>query len=117
MSEKVVLTKKVADALEFARKRGDEEVIEIIFDSGNSYIAEDVEILNEFDRMTLVHALMNGYEVEETPADQVREYYKEIEREQVGACDSEFGVLCAEKVGICRTLNLLGLKIEGVNYR
>jgi arginine deiminase len=110
MSEKVVLTKKVADALEIARKRGDEEVIEVIFDSENSYVSEETKILNEFDRMALVHALMNGYEVEETPEDRVKDIFDHALRNKdysdyyLGQCE-----------GIKIVAHIYGIKIAGVN--
>jgi hypothetical protein len=115
MSEKVVLTKKVADALEMARKRGDEEVIEVIFDSENSYVSEETKILNALDRMDLVRALMNGYEVEETPGDRVRAYYENLDMKDLRGVS--YYELTGEKRGIRKTLNLLDLKIEGVNHK
>jgi hypothetical protein len=113
MSEKVVLTKKVADALESARKRGDEEVIEVIFDSENSYVSEETKILNGFDRMGIVHALMNGYEVEETPEDQVRGHYENLDMKDLRGVASY--VVTGERRGIRKTLDLLGIIIAGVN--
>lgn len=69
--------------------------------------------------MTLAAALVNGYEVEKTPEEKLREYFEETKRtrdERHLAGDTEGkrfhgGAL----VGICNTLELLGIKIEGVN--
>ncbi|MGQ5176985.1 hypothetical protein ACSQ7W_11850 [Bacillus halotolerans] len=69
--------------------------------------------------LTLAAALVNGYEVKKTPEEKVREYYEKTERtrdERQSAGDIEGkrfhgGAL----VGICTTLELLGIKIEGVN--
>ncbi|MED0704897.1 hypothetical protein [Aneurinibacillus aneurinilyticus] len=53
----------------------------------------------------ILKALVNGYELELTPEEKVYEYYHEHTENS------------DEKVGVCRTLNLLGIKIEGVNAR
>ncbi|MEC1707385.1 hypothetical protein P9E09_06925 [Bacillus mojavensis] len=74
--------------------------------------------LNDLDIMTLAAALVNGYEVEATPEDRVREYYAELqEKERTSQSRGvSFGLEC-ERDGAINTLNLLGIKIEGVNAR
>ncbi|URO01734.1 hypothetical protein 268TH002_37 [Bacillus phage 268TH002] len=75
--------------------------------------------LNDLDIITLAAALVNGYEVEKTPEEKVREYYEKTKRtrdERHLAGDIEGkrfhdGTL----VGVCNTLDYTGIKIEGVN--
>ncbi|WP_253294939.1 hypothetical protein [Bacillus atrophaeus] len=69
--------------------------------------------------ITLAASLINGYEVEKTPEEKVREYFEGVrnsrdERYLAGDIEGKrfhAGAL----VGICNTLGLLGIKIEGVN--
>ncbi|ARV43483.1 hypothetical protein BCV50_00035 [Bacillus subtilis] len=75
--------------------------------------------LNDLDIMTLAAALVNGYEVEKTPEEKVREYFEGVrnsrdERYLAGDIEGKRfhgGAL----IGIYNTLELLGIKIEGVN--
>ncbi|MCY7794146.1 hypothetical protein MOB54_02750 [Bacillus spizizenii] len=75
--------------------------------------------LNDLDTLTLAAALVNGYEVEATPEESVREYYEKTKRtrdEKHSAGDRggrQFynGVLN----GIVSTISILGIHIEGVN--
>ncbi|MEC1584417.1 hypothetical protein P9D80_03440 [Bacillus spizizenii] len=72
--------------------------------------------LNDLEILTLAAALVNGYEVEKTSEEKVREYHQSL------VCDMD-RALSYEDEGNCRsaieaveeTLNLLGIKIEGVN--
>ncbi|OJT65468.1 hypothetical protein BFP49_09485 [Bacillus licheniformis] len=68
--------------------------------------AECLENLRGLSPLTIVAALINGYEVEKTPEEKVREYY-----------ESHGGSPSAEerKAAIRETLYKLGIKIEGVN--
>ena len=70
----------------------------------------------------LMRALVNGYEVEKSPEEKVREFYKKAMRDAVDTEHSgslEFSgssrVAVGQANGISRTLDLLGIKIEGVN--
>ncbi|WP_432661346.1 hypothetical protein [Bacillus subtilis] len=72
--------------------------------------------LNDLDIMTLAAALVNGYEVEKTPEEKVREYHRSL------VCDMERALSYAEEgnyrsaiEAVEETLGLLGIKIEGVN--
>ncbi|MDI3411819.1 hypothetical protein QKW52_22595 [Bacillus sonorensis] len=76
---------------------------------------------NELDLFDLgftdfLAALINGYEVEKTPEEKVREYYEELIRDKRVAFDYE-EQLSYENMShaVRETLNLLGIKIEGVN--
>jgi hypothetical protein len=59
----------------------------------------------------LLSALVNGYEIENSPEDKVREYY---ERLRTYSRDGN-GPYEAQMYSIESTLNFLGIKIEGVN--
>ncbi|MEK3975549.1 hypothetical protein [Psychrobacillus sp. FSL K6-1267] len=54
----------------------------------------------------LLRALVNGYEVEKSPEEKVREYY-----ESYGGSPGAM----ERKAGVQDTLDLLGIKIKGVN--
>ncbi|KND05332.1 MULTISPECIES: hypothetical protein [Bacillus] len=77
--------------------------------------AECLENLRGLSPLTIVAALINGYEVEKTPEEKVREFYDSFE------CDSR--IYPSETYHRCemsrrvieRTLDCLGMKIEGVN--
>ncbi|MCR9040794.1 hypothetical protein QRX25_14975 [Bacillus sp. L381] len=78
---------------------------------------EHCDSLNDLDILTLAAALVNGYEVEKTPEEKVREYYYDLRRtedrlEERGESGSQFrqGWQSVEE-----TLRLLGIEIEGVN--
>lgn len=72
--------------------------------------------LNDLDTVTIAAALINGYEVEKTPEEKVREYYDELCDKFDHACWSsdelEYG---CKKQAVRETLDKLGIKIEGVN--
>ncbi|TYS25139.1 hypothetical protein FZC71_00910 [Bacillus subtilis] len=72
--------------------------------------------LNDLDLLTLAAALVNGYEVEKTPEEKVREYFEGLHRDEylTRSRDEAHGLEC-EITGVENTLNLLGIKIEGVN--
>jgi DNA integrity scanning protein DisA with diadenylate cyclase activity len=76
------------------------------------YEAEKSELIlrhfaHDFDE--LMEALICGYEVEKTPEDLVHEYYKDRRSSQEGS------VASYQAAAIKKTLNILGIFIEGVN--
>lgn len=74
---KVVIPREVADAIEYARKTlyeyADEEMIKCAFDPGDYWVSEKLKALNDIEPMTLVRALVNGYEIECMPREEVSE--------------------------------------------
>lgn len=72
--------------------------------------------INTIDIMTLAAALINGYEVEKTPEEKVREYYEKL-------CDGydraqfheDKGKYLLMKRSVRRTLDALGVQIAGIN--
>ncbi|GIN27886.1 hypothetical protein EI976_20635 [Bacillus licheniformis] len=103
MSEvkKPVITKEQAEALDLMRKANYDEYI--LMAACDGILGGELE---DLDIMTLAAALINGYEVEKTPEEKVREFY-----------ESHGGSPSAEerKAAIRETLYKLGIKIEGVN--
>lgn len=114
--EKVVLPKEVADAITNLRNAG----LTDFYIIGNAYngnrhdadlklITEYInENANAFDDeeekgyMHIMKALVNGYEVKQTPEDKVKEMYQKSTEH------------CFRKA-IFMTLSTLNIKIEGVN--
>ncbi|MDF4197359.1 hypothetical protein [Bacillus subtilis] len=71
--------------------------------------------LNDLDILTLAAALVNGYEVEKTPEEKVREFYESFNT-GFGTFHSETHFRFEEYQRVIKsTLNFLGVKIEGVN--
>lgn len=123
--DKVRLPSRLIRAIENTQsiaKRPKELVIKIATQaelySGDS---EDCDVLkdyaeNHFD--TLLTALAIGWEVEQTPEDKVREYFLKLKQEDAkwtagrSSNSSPYGY---ELTGCVRTLNLLGINVEGVN--
>jgi hypothetical protein len=114
---KVTLPKEVAEALEKLREGfHDHGVVVAVFDGApytfNPYYF-GVEKTREYfhDKPAeLMSALVNGYEVEQTPEEKVQEYYDFLRSASTWNEDHAGKVRAIEK-----TLDLLGIKISGVN--
>jgi len=112
---KVTVTKKVAEAIEDVRKmyRDSEIIATIEIDRGCTAYGSKMPTLIKFTRQAegnldlIMQALVNGYEVEKSPEEKIREYYESL--------NDEFTYEPKERDGIEQTLNLLGIKIGGVN--
>ncbi|MBM7600490.1 hypothetical protein JOC34_002881 [Virgibacillus halotolerans] len=66
----------------------------------------------------LMQALVNGYEVERTPHDQLREYYESNSAwvEDPGSyVPTERQRFIGRNQGVLKTLKILGITVEGVN--
>lgn len=103
--DKVKLPKQVAAEIEALRLAGASN-IDIICEYASGKYYSLYKALTDFasDNFDLfLEALVNGYGVGPTPEEKVYEYYYEHTENS------------DEKVGVCRTLNLLGIKIKGVN--
>ncbi|TXK69910.1 hypothetical protein [Bacillus amyloliquefaciens] len=109
---KPTITKEQAKELEAYRRSGDLD-IQILEAACDEVIGGK---LAKLDLLTLAAALLNGYEVEATPEDRVREYYAELQEKQRTSQSRgvTFSLEC-EREGVINTLELLGIKIEGVN--
>ncbi|MGO4897543.1 hypothetical protein ACG2QI_23025 [Bacillus sp. GM2] len=107
MSEikKPVITKDQSDSIEAFLEVGTKEEL-LTAKVHCCHFGDEYSGINTIDIMTLAAALINGYEVEKTPEEKVREFY-----------ESHGGSPSAEerKAAIRETLYKLGIKIEGVN--
>jgi hypothetical protein len=123
MNEKVTLPKEVAEAIEHYRGKGfsDAAIVSIAVTDGSmlghaeSLVAYVLEDFNNSDK--LMFGLVNGYEVELTPQEQLRNYYAEVTEKYYVATNGTVEELCnkAELDAISKTLYILGIEIEGVN--
>lgn len=115
---RVTLPREVAEAIEYFRKKGysNSRIMNIALTGGVG--AEEITLVGFEDKDTLMSALVNGYEIEKSPEDKVREYYDSVLNRLYteGLDDQERrSVLESEACGILRTLDLLEIKIPGVN--
>jgi hypothetical protein len=115
--EKVKLPKEVAKAIERFRNIGcDNASIIYTFASGKDENNLDFANYASDNFDTLLQALVNGYEVEQTPEDKVREYYNITKDRFLRETDPEVKLSFEyELIGIQTTINKLGIKIEGIN--
>lgn len=119
MSEKVTVSRKLAEAIEhFKNPDGyayeNYEIMREYFSISEVVAKADNEFRLELRRTKtdlLMSALINGYEVEKSPEEKVRAYYNEFSVDKRHLTGSQYAVGYA----ILNTLNILGIKIEGVN--
>jgi hypothetical protein len=112
---RVTLPREVAEAIEDLRKDhyDNRALIDEIYEGAARPVLQAYAETN-FD--TLLNALVNGYEIEKSPEDKVREYYEtsvSLRSNMIEALDRQYqsGVIH----GILKTLDLLDIKIPGVN--
>ncbi|MEC2354092.1 hypothetical protein P9H15_10335 [Bacillus velezensis] len=117
---KPTITKEQAEAIEELRLRLSDEGILLSYTNDSLTVGDNKSgCLYNLDLITLATALINGYESEPTPKEKLRDYYEGIKRsrdERYIAGDIEdkrysVGLL----TGIRNTLDILEIKIEGVN--
>ncbi|MGG1042509.1 hypothetical protein ABE153_11500 [Bacillus velezensis] len=114
---KLTITKEQADALLHLYSTGWSKS-DVLEHHATGEWFEHCDSLNDLDMLMIADVLINGYEVEATPEDRVREYYAELQEKERAAQSRgvTFSLEC-EREGVINTLNLLGIKIEGVNAR
>ncbi|WP_065643749.1 hypothetical protein [Bacillus paralicheniformis] len=118
MSEinKPVITKEQAEAIQFLMSDGNDWTEDDILEHhvANRWFNE-YEPLNSLYTIVLAAALINGYEVEKTPEESVREFYDSFEcGPRMYPAEMSFRNEEYRRIIKC-TLNRLGIKIEGVN--
>lgn len=107
---KVVLTKDESDALKYAiNEHGKEGVIRAHTQDGDWTDACDP--LNSISVLDLVNAVINGWEVENSPIDDLREKYIEYSSTPSNV------YCCAWRDGVVYTLNAIGKVVKGINDR
>ncbi|VXC07410.1 conserved hypothetical protein [Bacillus sp. 349Y] len=100
--EKVTLPKDVAEAIEDYLSEYDKARLIKAHSTPGRWSADVREEINKIDVMTLAAALVNGYEVEVTPEEKVKEHFDGLD-------------LFSSQCAVIETLNILGIKIEGIN--
>lgn len=114
---KVKLPKEVAEAIDYIRSDGqsNEDIVCYALGTANGTIPTVLRELVKRRRFDdLLKALVNGYEVEETPEDKVRELCEEYA--VIGCMNDRQLELSKVAIGAVKaTLNVLNISIEGVN--
>lgn len=108
------ITKEQAEAITYLRGLGKDD--ENILEKHRLYVGL-CGVLNELSLVSLAAALINGYEIVMTPEEKVRAYYEYnyAEHEKARAFSDADYYATGVSNGIRQTLDLLGIKIEGVN--
>lgn len=108
------ITKEQAEAITYLRGLGRDD--EYILRNHREYIM-NCAVLNKLSLVSLAAALINGYEIVMTPEEKVRAYYKAnyAKHEKSKPFSGEDHYTTGVSQGIKRTLEHLGIKIEGVN--
>jgi hypothetical protein len=116
----VVLPREVAEAIEGLREKGWNNAWLIQIPFKKELGGEKIGTIKKYamgNLETYMTALINGYEIEKSPEEKVREYY-ESHMNQVELTEHlsyEEGYVDGVIDAVEETLNLLGIKIEGVN--
>lgn len=115
--EKVKVTKEVAEAIEALRKQGDsdEEILRVLADPDDGWATPKTEILNDIPFITVVKAVVIGYEVEETPEEKISKYYYEALERSNSQYSNVRHVAYGDMRAVKYTLDTLGISIKGVN--
>jgi hypothetical protein len=115
--DKVVLKKDVAEAIErWLRMNDGNKDMLLRFHADKGDWEFGFQAFNTIDLMTMASALINGYEVEKSPEDKVRERFDYCYKQWQTAGDAPYRRYYHGKVvGVQQTLDLLGIKITGVN--
>ncbi|MDR4318734.1 Protein of uncharacterised function (DUF1642) [Niallia circulans] len=121
---KPTLPREVANAIESLRNEGRDNysIIRIIFGTPKSQLETDIqsfayEISGKKNVDLLMSALINGYEVEQSPEDKLREYYDKLSDEMntLPAASHSWLIRHAERDGIHKAIQILGITIDGIN--
>jgi hypothetical protein len=117
---RVTLPREVAEAIGDLRNKGwrNTYLMRIPFTSSVSGTSSDIIRQYAVDNLeTYMSALVNGYEIEKSPEDKVREYYEEIREVFKSTIDGSYDEEYLRGImhGVVKTLNLLDIKIPGVN--
>lgn len=108
------ITKEQAEAITYLRElsRNDAYILR-----NHGEYARHCAVLNNLSLVSLAAALINGYEIEKSPEEKVRELYNynHEKHERSDALSPEDYYTAGIDWGIRQTLNHLGVKIEGVN--
>lgn len=108
--EKVMISKEEAEALESALEiSGGDRANVSQYHGVQGLWTEKREALNDIDLETLNVALYVGYEVEKDPEEKVIEFYQSLDTSR------EFSADWHISIAVTKTLDLLNIKIKGIN--
>jgi hypothetical protein len=116
---KVTLPREVAQSIEAIIGRGGEDK-DIIAYAMDRFAIEDASVIFRYAQENfndLMSALVNGYTIEQTPEEKVREYYEGLidTSTDVRNYSADRELARYEISGVKQTLDLLGIPIEGIN--
>lgn len=116
MTEKLKVSREVADAIEAARKSMSDEALltyhaEGIVTSESFWAAKEIAALNQLSPYQLATALIVGYEVELTPHEVIASEYVTRQQDWINNMHLHSKGFVE---GIEFTLNTLGITVEGV---
>jgi hypothetical protein len=125
-TNKPLLTKEQAEGIEVLRKSGraDDEILSVAAGRQGGWAGRQAKELNEMNSLTLAKALINGYEVEKSPEDELAEHYgrhRDIKYDYLHRHHLDRAEISRESFsrgftfGVERALNALDVKIKGVN--
>lgn len=122
---KVNVTKEVAEAIEsYENFAGDEWQDALIYDVARARLGHTsgltaISISEAYTLLQLAEILTNGYTVEKSPEDKVREYYDRCRanRDQAYSNGLTFRAerYGGQAIGVSITLDILGISISEVN--
>ncbi|SDX64459.1 hypothetical protein [Salimicrobium album] len=115
---KVTLTKQQAEALQSMLRDGceKENVIKFLARE-DKFVSEVHEPLNNMPILEIAAAIINGYDVEQTPEEKLKDYYDEHNIDNFINDDfsGPINVAKGRRDGILKTLAVLDIEIEGIN--
>ncbi|CAF1803515.1 hypothetical protein [Bacillus subtilis] len=110
---KPTITKEQAEVIQIFMDGGKEKSDLLRIHAKDRWI-EEFSCLNQLDIMTIAAALVNGYEVEKTPEEKVRELYNQHRHE--AACsftDEGTNLSLGKAFGIKEASKVFGVDVEG----
>lgn len=115
MNEKVKLINSEAIYIQTRREHFLEDGLTGAFNDMSviEFIVQDSDYTNK-EKLKLINAVLNGYEIEQTPEECIKECYLTVEEDAEKGRDN-IGKTLAFNSGITFTLNTLGILIKGVN--
>ena len=124
--EKVKVSKEVADFIESCKTYGDVnwenallEQRAMFANAHNDDIKDNAKCMLQYSTWEVAQMLVNGYEVEKTQEEQLQAIYAEEKRAfdiALSEKDTECQFVHHNFIrGMIRTLNVLGVEIEGIN--
>jgi hypothetical protein len=118
MTAKITVPKEVADAIAYFVDLADTKTEAFTDILSMGYEGTHSEIILCYfagNNDELMEALICGYEVEASPEDNLRKYYEEAQYKRLSGAYTQTSYGRGVTDGIERTLEYLGMKVEGIN--